>query len=168
MLFNSLSMYILKIPVSHPWKTRFSFFLFVAFPTLFSPPFLPNFPSVWHLWQQKNTIAVGTCAPTRAREKLHGFLFFFPSPLLLRLSHNPQSGFIWCKGVYCKVDMSFTVGYRVKNALFLDFSPLWGNIYPYINRGRNDGTSDKAEAHRLGSIPLSRQKPVRDMARVSP
>lgn len=23
----------------------------------------------------------------------------------------------------------------MKNALFLDFSPLWGNIYPYINGG---------------------------------
>ena len=39
---------------------------------------------------------------------------------------------------------------ELKNALFLAFFPLWDNIYPYINRGRNDGTSDKAEAHRLG------------------
>lgn len=31
--------------------------------------------------------------------------------------------------------MSFAVEYRVKNALFLNFSPLWGNIYPYINGG---------------------------------
>lgn len=87
-----------------------------------------------------------------------------------------------CEDDYCNVRMSFAVEYRVKNVLFLNFSPLWGNIYPYINRGRSDGTSDKAETYRLvlfllhynglttgwGSILLSRQKPVRDMARVSP
>ena len=161
-------MYSLKIPVPHPWKTRFSSFLFVALPTLFSPPFLPNFPSVWHLWQQKNTIAVGTCVPTRTREKLHGFLFYFLSPLLLHLSHNPKSGFIWCKGVYCEVDMSFSAECRVKNALFLDFSPLWGNIYPYINRGTVMKQTIKPKRTDWGSILLARQNPVRNIARVSP
>lgn len=62
-------------------------------------------------------------------------LFYTPSPLLLRLSHNHQLGFYSIKGDNCKVDLLFTTEYRVKNALFLDFFPLWGNIYPYINRG---------------------------------
>lgn len=168
MLFNSLSMYILKIPVSHPWKTRFSFFLFVALPTLFSPPFLPNFPSVWHLWQQKNTIAVGTCAHTRTREKLHGFLFCFLSPWLLRLSHNPQSGFIWCKGVYCKVDVSFPRNIEWKMHFFSIF-PLFGAISTHISMGgAMMAQAIKWKRTDWGSIPLSRQKPVRDMARVSP
>ena len=35
----------------------------------FFSAFSSFFFQVWHLWQQKNNIAVGKCAPTRAREK---------------------------------------------------------------------------------------------------
>ena len=67
-----------------------------------------------------------------------------------------QSGYIiWC-------------GVRSEKYTFSRFSPSLGQYLPIYQWGRNDGTSDKAEAHRLGAFPLSRQKPVRDMVRVSP
>ena len=46
-------------------KSFFSFFR----PPKFARFFPPNFPLVWHLWQQKINIAVGRRVRTRVREK---------------------------------------------------------------------------------------------------
>ena len=48
---------------------RVFFSIFPSFFLYFLSVFSPFSTEVWHLWQQKNNIAVGTRAPTRVREK---------------------------------------------------------------------------------------------------
>lgn len=53
-------------------------------------------------------------------------------------------------------------------SLFLDYFSLWGFSKVYINRGAVMKQTIKSKRTDWGSILLSRQNPVRDMARVSP
>ena len=129
-------------------RHRFSRGFFLHFLSVFSP----FSTEVWHLWQQKNNIAVGVRAPMRTyactRETLPEnspstfFLIFssssFFSSSFLILPHFPLLLF-W--GIqYLQVLILLYAYYRFgdeqrKNAHFLDFFTLWGNIDPYTNRG---------------------------------
>ena len=62
--FNKHEFQRLKIGWKLDQKSFFSFFR----PPKFARFFPPNFPLVWHLWQQKINIAVGRRARTRVRE----------------------------------------------------------------------------------------------------
>ena len=109
--------------------------LFLYFLSVFSP----FSAEVWHLWQQKNNIAVGVRAPMRTyactRETLpKNFL----STFLLVFSSSPffSSGASnTCESVFCYVCITDLSLSKEKNAHFLDFFTLWGNIDPYTNRG---------------------------------
>ena len=63
--FNKHEFQRLKIGWKLDQKSFFSFFR----PPNFARFFPPNFPLVWHLWQQKINIAVGRRSRTRVREK---------------------------------------------------------------------------------------------------
>ena len=58
--------------------------------------------------------------------------------------------------------------YESFSSLFLDFFSLWGFSKVYINRGAVMKQTIKSKRTDWGSILLSRQNPVRDIARVSP
>ena len=120
--------------------------------------FSPYSTEVWHLWQQKNNIAVGMRTPMRiyacTRETLPQnflstfFLIFSSSSFsLLRPSSLPLSSFLLtfpffssgafntCESVFCYMRIADLLLRKEKNAHFLDFFTLWGNIDPYTNRG---------------------------------
>ena len=116
----------------------------------------PFSAEVWHLWQQKNNIAVGVRAPMCAyactREtfpkkfSLHVFpRFLFFLLLLCLFPHSPSfpltslffssGAFNTCESVFCYMCIADLLLRKEKNALFHDFFTLWGNIFPYTNRG---------------------------------
>ena len=102
---------------------------------------------------KKNNIAVGMRAPMRiyacTRETLPEnspsifFLIFSssffsspsPSSLPPSLSLLLFCASITCKSVFCYMRIADLLLRKGKNALFLDFFTLWGNIDPYTNRG---------------------------------
>ena len=106
--FNKHEFQRLKIGRKLDQKSFFSFFR----PPKFARFFPPNFPFVWHLWQQKINIAVGRRARTRVREKEK-----HEETLFCQLHHAKQRP--------RKISCHF----------FLDFS-LFGGISTHIQIGR--------------------------------
>ena len=148
--FNKTSILSSKYTHDDIERHRFSRGFFLHFLSVFSP----FSTEVWHLWLQKNNIAVGVRAPMRTyactREtfpkkfSLHVFPHFLFFLLLLCLFLFPPSPslslLVFCasttrKSVFCYVRIADLSLSKEENAHFLDFFTLWGNIDPYTNRG---------------------------------
>ena len=133
--FNKTSILSSKYTHDNIERHRFSRGFFLHFLLVFSP----FYTEVWHLWQQKNNIAVGVRAPMRTyactRETLpKNFL----STFLLVFSSSPffsSGAFSTCESVFCYMCIADLRLIKGENAHFLDFFTLWGNIDPYTNRG---------------------------------
>ena len=133
--FNKTSILSSKYTHDDIERHRFSRGFFLHFLSVFSP----YSTEVWHLWQQKNNIAVGMRAPMRiyacTRETLPKnflstfLLVFSSSPFFSSGASNTRES-VFC--YVCITDLSLS---EEKNAHFLDFFTLWGNIDPYTNRG---------------------------------
>ena len=83
------------------------------------PPFsLDSSSQVWHLWQQKNNIAVGRRTHTRAREKA-----------------SWSGHFVQKNRLVCNVRLSLCVCCKEKSAVFCGFFTLCPYFHPYIFRG---------------------------------
>ena len=109
------------------------------FSCIFFQFFSPYSTEVWHLWQQKNNIAVGMRAPmctyactreTLPQNFLSTFFLIFSSS-----SFFSSGAFNTCESVFCYVCIADLSLSKEKNVHFLNFFTLWGNIDPYINRG---------------------------------
>ena len=101
--FNKYTLQSTSTLLKTPRKIYTSCLLFLLFRGLI-------FPLLWHLWQQKNNIAVGRRARTRVREEENGYNLNLLSAL-------------------CKI--------RVKKnilSLFPRFFTLWGLFDPYMYR----------------------------------
>ena len=79
--------------------------------------FVHLFLGVWHLWQQKNNIAVGR----RAHVRVHTRRLNVP---------------------FCKTSVSISTHLQNNMSVFRCFFPLWGNTSPYTYRG-GIGTAKK-------------------------
>ena len=133
--FNKTSILSSKYTHDDIERHCFSRDFFLYFLLVFSP----FYTEVWYLWQQKNNIAVGVRAPMRiyacTRETIPKK---FLSTFLLVFSSSPffSSGASnTCESVFCYVCITDLSLSKEKNAHFLDFFTLWGNIDPYTNRG---------------------------------
>ena len=123
-----------------------------TFSCIFSQFFLLFTPKCDTCDSKKTTLRLECahlCASTRAREKRSPKIFSprFSSFSLLPPSSLPLSSFpltflffssrdfSTCKSVFCYVCITDLKLSKEKNAHFLDFFTLCGNIDPYINRG---------------------------------
>ena len=138
------------------WTTEKNTFFLVVFPrfplifSLFYRIFSDFLPSVWHLWQQKNNIAVGMRAHIHARKRNAPkslLLFFSLSFSFPSCSSTFTFSFAYCylhsflrlclvlKRCFARWRLHFSVQSKEKSAVFLDFFTLWDDFYPYTSRG---------------------------------
>ena len=95
------------------------------------------FPLVWHLWQQKNNIAVGMCTRTHIRNSCvraqGGRRMSVRYEQAMNQKRNTPR--------LCNAEIAKSRYIEFKMSLFCDFFPLWGNIDPYIFRGASSAWS---------------------------
>ena len=134
--FNKHEFQRLKIGRKLDQKSFFSFFR----PPKFARFFPPNFPFVWHLWQQKINIAVGRRAYARTWDRgIRRSVILATSPRKTKPQKNILSLFPW-------------------------FFPLCGHIDPYTDREGNKKQREKKVHPTFGVMALKKAKTAEHFA----